>query len=80
MRNFISKKQNLEEIYADYKIKDYINKYLKELQRHFNVSDRKMRILIRQVYRDLKPFDFIKKILYTKSRVTNFLNKEIKWK
>ena len=80
MRNFISKKQNLEEAYVDYKIKAYINRYIKELQRHFDVSDKKIRILLYQVYRDLKPFDFIKKFLYTIEHMKKFLTKEIKWK
>ena len=80
MRNYIRKKQNLEEIYTDYKIKDYLNRYLKELQRHFNISDRRMKFLLLEVYRDLKPFDFIKKICYIKMQMKKFLTKEIKWR
>ena len=29
-----------EEIYKETRVKEYINKYIKELQRHFDVSDR----------------------------------------
>ena len=82
MRYFIPKKQNLEETFTDYKIKDYLNKYLKELQRHFNITDKKMKKLLLDVYHDLKPFSFVKKILYAKMQVTKFLSekREIKWK
>ena len=80
MRNFISKKHILKDIYIDYKIKNYINMYIKELQRHFNVSDKKMTDILYDVYCDLKPSGFIKKILYAKMRIKSFLKKEIKWK
>ena len=80
MRKFIPKKQNLEEVYTNYKIKDYLNRYLKELQRHFNVSDKRMKLLLLEVYRDLKPFDFVKKICCAKMQMEKFLKKEIKWR
>ncbi|MBR6298120.1 MAG: hypothetical protein IKR34_02630, partial [Candidatus Gastranaerophilales bacterium] len=66
MRNFISKKHILKDVYIDYKIKNYINMYIKELQRHFDVSDKKMTSILYDVYCDLNPSGFIKKILYAK--------------
>jgi len=47
------------------KVKEYINKYLNELQRHFDMPDKKMRLIIYDVYKDLSPLSklscFIKK-------------------
>ena len=34
------------------KVREYITNYLFELQRHFDISDRKMRYILRKVYRD----------------------------
>ncbi len=65
--------QNLQET----KVKEYINKYIKELQRHFEVPDKKMRLLLLEVYKDLKPEGFIK---IFKSMVKSFYDKKIKGK
>ena len=51
---------------CDIKIKEYLNNYLKELQRHFDVSDRKMRIILYKIYKDLSPFNIIKKFMKNK--------------
>ena len=54
MQNF-KQEQNSDEK----KVREYINKYIKELQRHFDMSDRKMRIILYKVYKDLSPFAFL---------------------
>ena len=40
MQKFFDK-NNLEETYKELRVKEYINKYIKELQRHFDMSDKK---------------------------------------
>ena len=42
------------------KIKGYINNYLKEIQRHFDVSDKYMRILLYKIYKQKSPAAKIK--------------------
>ena len=64
MQKFFQKKKNLEEIYKETRVKEYINKYIKELQRHFDMSDKKMRTIIHDVYKDLSPINLIKTWIY----------------
>ena len=64
MQKFFKKTENLEEIFKEKRIKEYINKYIKELQRHFDVSDKKMRSILFKVYKDLSPLNFIKTWIY----------------
>ena len=64
MQNFFQKSENLEETYKEARVKEYINKYIKELQRHFDVSDKKMRSIILKVYKDLSPLNLIKTWIY----------------
>lgn len=64
MQKFFDKNKSLEEIYKETRVKDYINKYIKELQRHFDISDIKMRSIIYKVYKDLSPFNLIKSWIY----------------
>lgn len=64
MENFFNKNKTLEEAYKETRVKEYINKYIKELQRHFDVSDRKMRSIVYKVYQDLSPFNLIKSWIY----------------
>ncbi|MBQ8848200.1 MAG: hypothetical protein IJ003_04575 [Candidatus Gastranaerophilales bacterium] len=74
MQNLKQKRENLEEI----KIREYIYKYIKELQRHFDMSDKKMRLILYQVYKDLTPSflkDFMKKIC---SMIKSFYRKNLK--
>ena len=47
----------------DLKVIEYLKNYIRELQRHFDMSDRKMRIIILKVYRDMHPFSILKKII-----------------
>ena len=64
MENFFNKNKALEENYKELRVKEYINKYIKELQRHFDISDKKMRAILYKVYQDLSPFNLIKSWIY----------------
>lgn len=64
MQKFFDKNKSLEETYKELRVKEYINKYIKELQRHFDMSDNKMRSIIYKVYKDLSPFNLIKSWIY----------------
>lgn len=64
MQNFFQKDKSLEEIFKEKRVKEYINKYIKELQRHFDMSDKKMRSILYKVYLELSPFNFIKTWIY----------------
>ena len=64
MKKFFNKNNTLEENYKEARVKEYINKYIKELQRHFDVSDKKMRSIIYKVYQDLSPYNLIKSWIY----------------
>ena len=78
MQKFFQKKKNLEEIYKETRVKEYINKYIKELQRHFDMSDKKMRIIIYDIYKDLSPINLIKTWIYMlKSKYIKKLKEKI---
>ncbi|MBR3605242.1 MAG: hypothetical protein IKL52_04365 [Candidatus Gastranaerophilales bacterium] len=64
MQKFFQKKKSLEEIYKEARVKEYINKYIKELQRHFDMPDKKMRTILYSVYKDLSPINLIKTWIY----------------
>ena len=64
MQKFFQKQQSPQEIWRETKVKEYINKYIKELQRHFDVPDNQMRAILYKVYKDLSPFNFIKTWFY----------------
>ena len=64
MQKFFSKNKTLEETYKELRVKEYIKKYIKELQRHFDVSDKKMRLILFKVYKDLSPLNMIKSWIY----------------
>jgi len=73
MKNFIQKQQNFEEL----KVQEYIKKYVQELQRHFDMSDNKIRVILYRVYKELAPINFIKKWIYMlKSFCNNLKNKK----
>ena len=63
MQKFFENK-NPKETYKEIRAKEYIRKYIKELQRHFDISDRKMRIILYRVYKDLSPLNIIKSWVY----------------
>lgn len=73
MKNFIQKQENFEEL----KVQEYIKKYVRELQRHFDMSDNKIRVILYRVYKELAPINFIKKWIYMlKSFCNNLKNKK----
>ena len=45
MRKFVENKKITEKNLEDLKVKEYMDKYIKELQRHFDMSDNRMRII-----------------------------------
>jgi len=61
----------------DIKIKEYISKYIKELQRHFEVSDKHMRTLFKEVYHELEPKSFMDNLI---SMIKSFYSLKIKGK
>ena len=64
MQKFFNKNKTLEETYKELRVKEYIKKYIKELQRHFDMSDKKMRLILLSVYKDLSPLNIIKNWIY----------------
>ena len=80
MQKFFSKNKTLDETYKELRVKEYIKKYIKELQRHFDVSDKKMRLILFKVYKDLSPLNMIKSWIYMlKSRYIEKLKFRGKW-
>lgn len=78
MKFFFNQNKTLEENYKETRVKEYINNYIKELQRHFDVSDKKMRSIIHKVYQDLSPFNLIKSWIYMlKSKYIKKLKRKI---
>lgn len=76
---YIKRKRALEETYKELRVKEYINKYIKELQRHFDITDYKMRSIVLQVYKDLSPLNLIKSwISMVKSKYIKKLKRELK--
>lgn len=61
----------------DIKVKEYINKYVKELQRHFEVPDKHMRFLLKEVYKDLAPQSLINNLI---SMIKSFYNTKLNFK
>lgn len=50
----------MRETEKEIKIKEYINNYLIELQRHFDISDNCMRVLLYKVYKQKTPLSKVK--------------------
>ena len=62
-------KINLSKINQDMqelKVREYMNKYIKELQRHFDMSDRRMRVILYRIYKETGPLNFITTLIKTK--------------
>lgn len=78
MQKYSQNNINLEQQYKETRVKEYINKYIKELQRHFDMSDYKMRLILYKVYKELSPFNFIKTWIYMlKSKYIKKLKEKI---
>ena len=75
MNNFFSKYKNNSN-YTEIKVKEYLYRYLKELQRHFDLSDKKMRMILFRIYKDTGNFNLFikfmkKKLSMLKSKYRN---------
>ncbi len=78
MRKFVENKKITEKNLEDLKVKEYMDKYIKELQRHFDMSDNRMRIILYKIYKELSPFGFIKTFFKNQiSVLKSFCSKKI---
>ena len=77
MQIFFQKEQTIEENLKEIKVQAYLNKYLEELQRHFDMSDRKMRKILFRVYKDLGPFGYLNAIIKKRlSMIKSFIRRK----
>ena len=70
MRVFNPVLENDDEV----KIKEYLNGYIKELQRHFNIPERRIRVILYKIYKELRPINFVQRFL---SMVKSFCNTKV---
>lgn len=63
MKNFFYKQNDNKDFLTEVKVKKYINNYLKELQRHFDLSDDRMRVILYRVCRDFSFLNSLTKIM-----------------
>ncbi len=82
MQNFFKEKESALELQKEKKVQEYINRYLKELQRHFDMPDKKMRLILYKIYKELSPVHFIKIMVKNKlDMIKSFYEKKVaKWK
>ena len=66
MQNFFQKYKNNSNNYTEIKVKEYLYKYLKELQRHFDLSDKKMRLILYRIYKDTGKLNIFIKLMKKK--------------
>ena len=66
----VMRKKNKDE--KELKAIEYLKNYIKEIQRHFDFSDRKMRLILLKVYHDMHPFNIFKKIIKNPISVISF--------
>lgn len=64
MKNFFQKNNNPQELFKEIRVHEYMSKYIKELQRHFDITDNKMRKILYQIYQEMSPLNIIKSWLY----------------
>ena len=77
MQIFFQKEQTIEENLKEIKVQAYLNKYLEELQRHFYMSDKKMRKILFRVYKDLGPFGYLNAIIKKRlSMIKSFIRRK----
>lgn len=62
--------------HSEPKVKEYLYKYIKELQRHFDISDKKMRLILYRIYKDTSSFNLF--IKFMKKRISMLKSKYIK--
>ena len=77
MQFFFQNEQTIEENLKEIKVQAYLNKYLEELQRHFDMSDIKMRKILLRVYKDLGPFGYLNAIIKKRlSMIKSFIRRK----
>ncbi len=78
MRKFVQNKKMTEKNLEDLKVKEYMNKYIKELQRHFDMSDKRMRLILYKIYKESSPVNIAKKFFKNYiNMIKSFCNKKI---
>ena len=69
----------MQEADKEIKVKEYINNYLNELKRHFDMPDNKMRSILYNIYKDKSSISkgklLIKKYI---SMIKSFYRKQLK--
>lgn len=81
MQKFIRNQEMTEENQDELKVREYMNKYIKELQRHFDLPDKKMRMILYKIYKELSPYCFIKTFLKNQfSMIKSIYGKKIFFK
>ena len=68
MQNLFRRYKNPDN-YTEIKAKEYIYKYMKELQRHFDLSDNKMRNILYKIYQDTGKLSLLIKFMKKKLSV-----------
>ena len=71
MRKFVQNKKMTEKNLEDLKVKEYMNKYIKELQRHFDMSDKRMRLILYKIYKESSPVNIAKKFFKNAFKTQN---------
>ena len=79
MQNLFRRYKNSDN-YTEIKVKEYIYKYMKELQRHFDLSDNKMRNILYKIYQDTGKLSLLIKFMKKKLSVlkSKYINKKRK--
>ena len=70
MQNLFHKPKNN---YLEIKVKEYLYRYIKELQRHFDMPHNKMRKILYRIYKDTGRFNIFIKLM--KKRVSMLKSK-----
>ena len=78
MQNFLHNLKKGQNNPAERKVREYLYKYLKELQRHFDLSDRKMRLILYKIYKDTGGLNLF--IKFMKKKLSMLKSKYIKSK
>jgi len=67
MQNFFKEKNiSAHKLQKEKKVQEYINKYLREIQRHFDMPDSELRLILHRIYKELSPYHFIKIMMKNK--------------
>ena len=64
--------------YTELKVREYLYKYIKELQRHFDLPDKKMRMVLYKIYKDTSKFNIFAK--FVKKKLSMLKSKYMKFR